>query len=437
MPREHLVMFCYCDIAGQVRGKGFPVSQLAKRLRTGIGWTPTNIMLTAFGPIAESPWGPFGDLLLMPDPATEVDVEFGEDHPREHFFLGDVVQTDGRPWDCCPRTFLKGALAALEQQAGLRLVSAFEQEFYYEGADERLGSAYSLDAMRRHSIFGEVFVSALHKAGIEPESYLPEYGPRQYEVTYAPAVGVTSADRAVIVRELARAAARILGHRISFSPAVTPDVVGNGVHVHMSLVDLSGRPVMYDADAPHGLSETGGRFVAGILHHAAALCAVTAPSVISYLRLVPHRWSAAWSNAGFRDREACVRICPVVEAPGVPIAPQFNIEFRAADATASPYLALGALVYAGLDGILQKMPAPHVTTADPQLLDEQERARQRIYRLPQSLDEALDAFAADQATQTWFPPALYAAYLAHKRCELSLMADLERDERCRRYREAY
>ena len=185
---------------------------------------------------------------------------------------------------------------------------------------------------------------------------MPEYGPRQYEVTYAPAVGVTSADRAVIVRELARAAARVLGHRISFSPAVTPDIVGNGVHVHMSLVDLSGWPVMYDADAPHGLSETGGRFVAGILHHATALCAVTAPSVISYLRLVPHRWSAAWSNAGFRDREACVRICPVVEAPGVPIAPQFNIEFRAADATASPYLALGALVYAGLDGILQKMP---------------------------------------------------------------------------------
>ena len=181
MQREHLVMFCYCDIAAQVRGKGFPVSQLAKRLRTGIGWTPTNIMLTAFGPIAESPWGPFGDLLLMPDPATEVDVEFGEEHPREHFFLADVLQTDGQPWDCCPRTFLKGALAALEQQAGLRLVSAFEQEFYYEGADERLGSAYSLDAIRRHSIFGEIFVSALHKAGIEPESYLPEYGPRQYE----------------------------------------------------------------------------------------------------------------------------------------------------------------------------------------------------------------------------------------------------------------
>lgn len=437
MQLEHLVMFCYCDIAGQVRGKGFPVSQLPKRLNTGVGWTPTNIMLTAFGPIADSPWGPFGDLQLLADPATEVDVDFGEGHPREHFFLGDVVHTDGEPWECCPRTFLNNALAALEREAGLRLLSAFEQELYYEGAAERLGSAYNLDAMRRHSTFGEVFVSALHAAGVEPESYLPEYGPRQYEVTCAPAIGVTSADRAVIIRELARAVARIHGHHVSFSPAVTPDVVGNGVHIHMSLTDRSGLPVLYDADRPHGLSVLGSRFVAGILHHAPALCAVTAPSVVSYLRLVPHRWSAAWTNVGFRDREACVRICPVLERAGAAIAPQFNVEFRAADATANPYLALGALVYAGLDGIRLQMQLPAITTEDPERLDEAERAGQGIRRLPQSLDEALDAFVADPAMRTWFPPALYEAYLAHKRCELTLMADAERDERCRRYKEAY
>jgi glutamine synthetase len=437
MPREHVVMFCYCDIAGQVRGKGLPASTLPKRLSKGIGWTPTNIMLTAFGPIAEGPWGPFGDLVLMPDPTTEVDVEFGDNHPREHFFLCDVLHTDGRPWDCCPRTFLKRALDALEQRAGLRLLSAFEREFYYEGADERLGSAYSLDAIRRHSLFGEVFVGALQAAGVEPESYLPEYGPRQYEVTYAPSLGVTSADRAVIVREIARAAARSLGHHLSFSPAVTPDVVGNGVHIHMSLLDLSGRPIMHDATGPYGMSEVGGRFVAGILRHAAGLCALTAPSVISYLRLVPHRWSAAWTNVGFRDREACVRICPVLEMPGTSVAGQFNIEFRAADATASPYLALGALVHAGLDGLLQEMPLPEVTTVDPQLLDERERARHGIARLPQSLEEALDALVADEAAKSCFPEPLFDAYLRHKRCEVALMADLDRNERCQRYKEAY
>jgi glutamine synthetase len=241
----------------------------------------------------------------------------------------------------------------------------------------------------------------------------------------------------VITRELARAAARVHGHAVSFSPAVTPDVVGNGVHIHLSLLDRSGLPVMYDAGRPHGLSEWGGRFVAGLLHHAPALCAVTAPSVISYLRLVPHRWSAAWNNVGYRDREACVRICPVLETAGAAVAPQFNIEFRAADATANPYLALGALVYAGLDGIRRQLPLPTITTADPELLSAEERANHCIVRLPQSLDEALDAFVADPAVRTWFPAPLYDAYLAYKRCELSIMADLERDERCRLYKEAY
>ena len=76
MIRDELVMVCHCDIAGQTRGKGFPVKHLEARLASGIGWTPTNIMLTSFGPIAEGPWGPFGDLILRPDPATEVRVDF-------------------------------------------------------------------------------------------------------------------------------------------------------------------------------------------------------------------------------------------------------------------------------------------------------------------------------------------------------------------------
>jgi glutamine synthetase len=228
-----------------------------------------------------------------------------------------------------------------------------------------------------------------------------------------------------------------LGHHLSFSPAVTPDVVGNGVHIHMSLLDLDGRPVMYDPEAPHGLSELGRRFSAGILRHAAALCALTAPSVVSYLRLVPHRWSAAWSNIGYRDREACVRICPVSNMPGVSIGGQFNIEFRAADATASPYIALGALVYAGLDGLLQSMPLPEVTQLDPETLADDERERRGIARLPQSLQQALDALVADEVARTWFPKELFHAYLAHKRCEIGLMADLDRDQRCERYTSAY
>jgi glutamine synthetase len=437
MIREELVMACYCDIAGQTRGKGFPIGELDARLASGIGWTPTNILLTAFGSIASSPWGPLGDLILRPDPDTEVRVDFQDDSAVEHFLLGDVLYTDGSPWECCPRTFLRNALQDLKDEAGLHLLAAFEHEFYYYGAQERLGSAYNLDSIRRHGIFAEVYLAALRAAGIACDSYLPEYGPRQYEVTCEPARGVRAADQAVILREIGRATAQRLGSRISFAPAVTPDVVGNGVHVHMSLLDAKGAPVAYDAEATYGLSQTAGSFVAGILRHSRALCALTAPSVVSYLRLVPHRWSAAWSNLGFRDREAAVRICPVNEIGGRDPARQFNVEFRACDAAANPYLALGALVRAGLEGLRQNLPTPSITTQDPETLTLSEREQLGIARLPQSLGEALEALAADEVALAWFPDQLIDVYLRHKSAEIEIMRGLDRDTQCAHYAEAY
>ncbi len=437
MIREELVMVCYCDIAGQTRGKGFPLRCLEARLASGIGWTPTNIMLTSFGPIADTPWGPFGDLVLRPDPATEVRVDFEDGSAVEHFFLGDALETDGRPWDCCPRHFLRSALDEMEAEHGLRLLAAFEQEFYHFGAQERLGSAYNLDAIRRHGSFAEVFMAALGAAGVRCDSYLPEYGPRQYEVTCEPETGLAAADHAVILREMARATAQRLGERISFSPVVTPDIVGNGTHIHMSLLDAAGEPAAYDPRAPHGLSRRAGSFIAGVLRHAAALCALSAPSTVSYLRLVPHRWSAAWTNLGYRDREAMVRICPLNEIAGRDISRQFNFEYRASDAAANPYLSLGAIVRAGLEGLRHELATPQVTTVDPETLPEAERRRHGIVRLPQTLDEALDALEADEVARGWFPEPLLDAFLRHKRCEIDIMHELERNEQCARYAEAY
>ena len=186
MKRDDLIMVCYSDIAGQVRGKGFPARDLEGRLKSGIGWTPTNIMITAFGPIADSPWGALDDLIMMPDPAARVLVEFGDGSPPEHFYLGDVLNLDGTPWDCCPRGLLKSALAELEAE-GLQLNAAFEHELYYEGALERIGSGYNHDGIRRQGTFGQTLLYALREAGVEPDSFLPEYGPRQYEVTCRPA----------------------------------------------------------------------------------------------------------------------------------------------------------------------------------------------------------------------------------------------------------
>jgi glutamine synthetase len=435
--RDELIMFCYSDIAAQVRGKGFPAKDLEARLTKGIGWTPTNIAISAFGPIGNSPFGPFGDLLLMPDPATKVRVEFGDGSPPEHFYLCDVVNTDCTPWDCCPRSFLKRALAALEQETGLRLLGALEQEFVYSGAEANSAGAYSLGSVRRHGEFGAAFLHALRMAGVDVDSYMPEFGVQQYEVTYRPGDPVRAADCALVVREIARATAQRLGHKATFAPMVSTGGVGSGVHIHLSLWDKAGRPVTYDAAAPYGLSAVAGQFIAGIIAHMPALCAVTAPSLVSYLRLTPHRWSAAYNNLGYRDREAAVRIAPVFETPGADPAAQYNFEYRAADATANPYLALALLVQAGLDGIRRKLPTPPVTETDPETMSAEERRARGLTRLPQSLGEALDALEADATVRGWFPPLLYEAYSRYKRWELDYIGKLPPEEQCRLYVEGY
>jgi glutamine synthetase len=430
-------MFCYCDIAAQVRGKGFPAKNLDARLVRGVAWTPTNILISAFGPIANSPFGSWGDLILMPDRSTKVEVDFGDGSPLEHFYLCDILNTDCTPWDCCPRTFLKRALSALETETGLHVIAAMEQEFVYEGAQANVSSSYNLSSVRRHGEFGGAFLHALRMAEVEVDSYLPEFGTRQYEVTYRPGPAVRAADQALIVREIARATAHRLGHHLTFAPMVASNGIGNGVHIHMSLQDRNDRPVTYDASRKHGLGDAAGQFIAGILRYMPALCAVTAPSLVSYLRLTPHRWSAAYNNLGYRDREAGVRIAPVFETPGAKPAEQYNFEYRAADAAANPYLALAVLVHAGLEGIRQRLPAPEATEFDPSIASTEELRRRNIVRLPQSLSDALQTMEDDATVRSWFPASLFDVYLRSKRWEIDFLGKLPLDEQCRRYVEVY
>ena len=186
---EPLIFVGISDLSGLVRGKGFPAAELAGRLKRGVGLTHSNIMMSAFGPIYETPFGTEGDLVLMPDPTTRVEVDFGDGGAAERFYLADILTIEGDNWECCPRHFLRRALTALEQEAGLTLLSAFEQEFVYTGVEDRPGATYALDAYRRQGMFGEAYMAAMRAAGLTPDSFLPEYGARQYEVTVAPTTG--------------------------------------------------------------------------------------------------------------------------------------------------------------------------------------------------------------------------------------------------------
>jgi glutamine synthetase len=424
MIREELVFVATCDISGHVRGKGFPARELPARLKRGIGWTGSNLMMSPAGPIWDTPFGTAGDFMIVPDPSAEVRVDFGDGSAVEHFFLGDICTTDGKPWECCPRDFLRRAVRELEEQEGLHLAVAFEQEFIYTGTDERPGDAYALGAFRRQGNFGEAFIAALRAAGTVPDSFLAEYGPRQFEVTVAPQPASTAADHAVITREMARAAAHRLGHRAVFSPKPDPEGVGSGVHIHMSLWDAAGGPATYHAGETMDLSKPAQHFCAGILHHMPAICAVTAPSPVSYLRLVPNRWAPTVIDILRQDRGACLRICPVFAAAQPDeVARQFNVEFRACDAAASPYLALGAVMFAGADGIRRSLQLPGPAAAPPSL--------------PPTLSVALDQLSKSEAALSWFGPTHLDAYLRFKRVEAEKIAGLSPAELCAHYAEIY
>lgn len=438
MKTEPLVFVGLCDLAGLVRGKGFPAEELPARMRKGVGFTHSNIMMSAFGPIYETPFGTEGDLMLVPDASTKVEVEFGDDGAAERFYLGDLMTTDERPWECCPRHFLRRAVLALNQinrQSGLTVLAAFEQEFVYTGVEHRPGATYALDAHRRQGQFGEAYMAALRAAGLTPDSFLPEYGARQYEVTIAPTRGLRAADEAVIQREMARAVAHRLGHRAIFSPILDPNGVGNGTHIHFSLRDAADRPVAYDPARPWRLTPTAEHFIAGILHHLPALTAITAPSAVSYYRLRPNRWAPTWANIAMQDRGASIRICPIFGRDGA--AQQFNIEYRVADAAACPYLALGAVIWAGVDGLRHSRTLPPMPGRSFWDMTEAEREAAGARPLPRSLDEALDNLEACAAGREWFGEVFFDAYLRFKRAELRVVDGLTEAETCARYAEIY
>ena len=436
MISEEMIVVCCTDLAGKVRGKAFPASQIDKRLRRGVGWTPTNVQITCFDVIAESPFGALGDLALLPDEATRMRVDFGDDSPPEHLVLGDIVHNDGRQWELCTRSILKAALDRLQNTAGLTLMGAFEHEFQLRDRPPVIGNAYTVTGFRTERRLAGTLMAAARAAGLEPDTFMKEYGPEQYEVTIAPALGVAIADQATILRELVRAAAARLDRQATFTPIRHPASVGNGVHVHLSFLD-GDRPATYDPQAGNGLSRPAGQFIAGVLKYLDSILAITAPSVVSYLRLTPHRWSAAFNNVGFRDREASVRICPISEVSDVDRARQFNFEFRASDAAASPHLQLAAIVHAGVQGIEEGLQVPDATAEDLSLLAPDALSARGYSRLPQSLADALERFAANRTVAGWFPAGFVDVYTKHKRGEMQFLEGKSPEEACRMYEEVY
>jgi glutamine synthetase len=427
------------DLIGVTRGRSFPTDELEHYQAAGCGWVPANSALTPQDIIASTnPWGAYGDLRLIPDLGSRVTVGNGPDvdAPALDFIHGDIRETDGRPWGACPRTLLRDEIERYRDELGLQVNAAFEHEFnLHAGFAEH--PAFSLEAQRQGAEFGGWLLSALRAGGVEPEMFLPEYGKHQYEITCRPTLGVAAADRAVNVREITREIARQMGLDLSFAPKTAADAVCNGVHLHVSLLDLAGQPMLYDAGTSNGLSSLGQHWAAGILHYLPALCAFTAPTPVSYERLQPHHWSASYACLGQQNREAALRICPTVTLGGKSVAQQFNLEFRAMDATASPHLAMAALLIAGRLGIEQRLALNAITDEIPDSLNDEQRQARGIIALPASLAQALDCLRNSGAFTAWLPKPLLDTYYALKTEELALTEQLSPADLCEHYARLY
>jgi glutamine synthetase len=411
-----LVRFLYCDNANVVRGKTAHAGALADFIDAGIGLTVAMQGFTLTEHIAAgSALGAVGEIRLVPDPATFAVLPYLPDQAR---MMCDMIRLDGQPWENCPRSFLK-RMVQQAATAGIEVQAAFEYEFYlarevegrYVPADDSL--CFSSDGMDREAaVIGEI-LEALDRQGLEPRQYYPELGPAQQELSINHTTLLTAADRQIAVRETARGVALRHGLIASFAPKPFPDQAGSGCHVHMSLW-RDGRNVMYDRFGELGLSTLGRGFVAGVLTHLPALLAITCPSVNSYRRLAPNMWSSAYTCWGPDNREAAVRVASPFKGR---VEASTNIEVKAVDGSANPYLALGALVAAGLDGIARGLDPGAPLSSNPNDLPEDERRRRGIRRYPTTLMEAITELEGDQVLLDALGPSLAREFIAVRRAE--------------------
>lgn len=425
-----LIIFYYCDNGGVIRGKAAHASSLGRRLTSGIGLTTAMQAMSNIDQLqAVAGMGPVGEVRLAPDPDTFTILPYA---PQRALMLTDLMTTARQPWGACPRDFLKRMLARAAA-LGLTIQAAMEPEWYlarrvgdgFAPLDETL-SNHSIGYTTAQEVIDEV-VAALEAQGLRVEQYYPELGHGQQELSISHADALRAADNHIIYRETVRNVAWRHGLYASFAPKPFPDQVGSGNHIHFSAWDTDGAVnLFYDPQGEHSISELAGQFIGGIMEHIAGLAALTCPSMNSYRRLSSGSWSTAFACYGPDNREAALRIPSLFWGAEMASA---NLEFRPSDSSANPYIALGGLIAAGLDGVKRRLrPSPSQRIeVDPGRLPPDELARRGIRRLPASLPEAIRALETDATLTGAMGPALADSYLAIRRGDWELFSQHDVD----------
>jgi glutamine synthetase len=416
------VRFVFVDHAGIPKAKAVHRDGFEGRARAGVGLAKGVLALDPSGALhPESGLSPVGECRLIPDLSTLTALPFAG---GQAMVSCDMTEPDAdTPWEGCPRGALKRVLGRLSER-GYRSVASYEAEFYVWGPDGPLDNTpYAGSfALTTAADFVAELAQTLEEMGIRPEQCHAEVGHGNLELSVGEDEALAAADKRVMVLEAIRGVAHRMGLETTMAPKPYLAGAGNGHHLHVSLYE-DDTPVLFDASG--ALSGTGSGFVAGLLEHLPAVMAFTAPSPNSYQRLAPGMWASAYGAYGLDNREAAVRLASPVAGRESATA---NVELKPVDVTCNPYLALCAVLAAGMDGVDRGLDPGEPTMVDPATLDDEERASRGIRPLPASLDEAVDALERDDALVEALGEPLVRTHVAVARAQAAIARDLPPEE---------
>ena len=409
----NFVLAQFVDIHGVAKTKSVPAANLIDVVNSGAGFAGF-----AVNGLGMEPHGP--DFIARGDLDTLSIVPWQPGYAR----IACDGYVNGEPYPYDSRVVLKRQVAKLSQRQWT-LNTGLEPEFSLFSRDEGLGvfvadksdtldkPCYDYKGLSRSRNYLETLVGALQAVDFDVYQIDHEDANGQFEINYTYSDALTSADRFTFVRMAAGEIAHDMGMVCSFMPKPVADRAGNGMHFHLSITDPQGNNLFCDESDPSGmgLSSMAYHFMAGLLHHAKALCALSAPTVNSYKRLVVGgsasgaTWAPAYICYGDNNRSAMVRI------------PYGRLEYRLPDSSCNPYLVHASIIAAGLDGIDRELDPGAAHNINLYGLSNEQRIAAGVDLLPQNLGEAVEALAADTQLIDLIGPEICNEFINLKRDE--------------------
>ncbi len=408
----HFIRLQFTDILGIPKNVSITTKQLEKALNNELMFDGSSI--EGFVRIEES------DMYLHPDPNSFVIYPWqAPENGAVARLVCDIYNSDGTPFAGDPRYVLRRALQEAAD-IGYTFNVGPEAEFFlfHTAADgsptlethDKAGY-FDLSPVDLGENARRDMVLCLEKMGFEIETSHHEVAPGQHEIDFKYSDALDIADKIITFKVAVRTIAQRHGLHATFMPKPIFGIAGNGMHMNQSLFSLDGKEnVFYDPNSPDQLSDIAKHYVAGILKHARALTAITNPTINSYKRFVPGFEAPiyiAWSG---QNRSPLVRI-PAKRGLST------RIELRNPDPSCNPYLALAAVLMAGLDGIKNKLTPPESVDCNIYEMTDEERTKSGIECLPRTLQEAIVELEQNEVIQAALGPHVYNRFLDAKKQE--------------------